>query len=72
MKGEAEVLPISFNYKFFTGESKNVFSVDVAAAITNIVVGNDDIETTWQKFIDDNRGMWEPLMNDMNAEYYGK
>lgn len=70
VKGEAEVLPISFNYKFFTGESKNVFSVDVNAAITEIVLGNQDIETAWNKFIDDNRGMWEPLMNDMNAEYY--
>lgn len=35
------------------------------------MIGTGDVDEAWQKFIDDNRGMWEPLLNELNAEYFG-
>ncbi len=71
VKSEAEVLPYNFDYFLYSSETKNVYSVDISGAVTGIVIGDDDIETAWQKFIDDNVGMWKPLLDELNEEYYG-
>lgn len=71
IKSNGVITPYNYNYKFFASETKNIYSVDVSSGITSLVIGTADIDETWQKFINDNRGMWEPLLNELNAEYYG-
>ena len=50
-------------------EAKSNYSVNVDAKITELVCGDADIETEWQNFIDTNRNMWEPVLDDLNEEY---
>ena len=71
VKANAEVLPYNFDYFLYSSETKNVYSVDIAGAVTSIVIGEEDIDTAWAKFIDDNAGMWKPLLDELNAEYFG-
>ena len=54
-----------------SSETKNIFSVDIQGAVTAIAIGNEDIGTAWDKFIEDNAGMWKPLEAELN-EAYGK
>ena len=71
LKAAGEVLPYNYDYAFYSSETKNVYSVDIKSGVTEVVIGTDDVDKAWQKFIDDNRGMWEPLLNELNAEYFG-
>ena len=71
VKADAEVLPYNYDYFLYSSETKNVFSVDIQGAVTSVVIGTDDIDTAWNKFIDDNAGMWKPLLEELNADYYG-
>nr|WP_300844641.1 hypothetical protein [uncultured Acetatifactor sp.] len=38
--------------------------------INELVTGTDDIASTWDAFFEENRGMWEPLLNELN-EHFG-
>lgn len=72
LKAGGEEIPYNYDYAFFASDTKNIYSVDIEGAVTQMVIGTDDIDTAWQKFIDENKGMWEPLLNELNAEYYNK
>lgn len=71
-KGAGEMLPLNLNYDYYASETKSIYSVDINSQITALVISEEDIDSTWDKFIEDNRGMWEPLLNELNAEFYGK
>ena len=71
LKAAGEVLPYNYDYAFYSSETKNIYSVDIKSGVTEVVIGTGDVDEAWQKFIDDNRGMWEPLLNELNAEYFG-
>lgn len=70
IKAGGEITPYNFDYSFFSSETKNIYSVDIEGAVTQMVIGTDDIDTAWQKFIDENNGMWKPLIDELNAEYF--
>lgn len=63
--------PIDYNCSFLNSPAKSVYSVDIGKEISRIVVDKQiaDINTEWQKFIDTNKGMWEPVINDLNNLY---
>ena len=46
--------------------------MDISGAVTAIVIGQDDIDTAWNKIIEDNAGMWKPLLEELNATYFSK
>ena len=71
VKSKAEVVPYNYDYFLYSSETKNIFSVDIQGAVTAIAIGNEDIGTAWDKFIEDNAGMWKPLETELN-EAYGK
>ncbi len=56
-------------YTNFTGESKANYSVPATDKIAEIVVNNLDVESTWEAFKEEYRGVWQPLVDDLNAEY---
>lgn len=60
---------VSNNYILFNGDEKTNYSVDIKAKITELACNDADIEKEWKKFIDENKAMWEPLVNALNAEY---
>ena len=48
-------------------EAKKNYSVDVNSAIAEIVTTNKDAETEWAAFIEANKGLWEPVVAELNA-----
>lgn len=49
-----------------TDAMKN-YSCDIKAAVAEIVSTNQDVETALAEFIDANKGLWEPVVADLNA-----
>lgn len=70
VKGQGNIIPLQINYYNYNSDAKNNFSIDVGSKVAEIVGSNDDIEAAWDTFIDENRGIWEPVLNELN-EYYG-
>lgn len=70
-KAKGVVTPFDADYKYFTSQAKSEYSVDVRAEIVSLVVDTTlDIEKEWQAFIDENMGMVQPVIDDLNAEFY--
>jgi hypothetical protein len=72
VKLAGDYLPFDANYNFFTSEAKSNYSVDITGEIVRLVLdGSADIPTEWTKFIEANRGMWEPLQDGLNEAFAG-
>ena len=69
-KDKGNIVPVQINYANYSSNAKDIYSVDVGSKVAELAVNNDDIEAAWDAFIEENRGMWEPLLNELN-EYYG-
>ncbi len=69
-KEKAEIYPLQTNYATYSSDTKNSYSVDITSQIVLLAGSDGDIEAEWDRFIEDNRAMWEPLQNELN-EYYG-
>lgn len=68
-----DVLYPDADYDFYVSDAKDQYSLNVRdAAIQAILTEDGDVAAVWQKFIDDNRPLWEPLLNELNAEFYGE
>ena len=56
--------------QFLATEAKKNYSVDISTEITRIVCDDtitlDQVEAEWQKFIEANRPIWEPVVEDLN------
>ena len=60
----------SDNYDVFVSDNKNNYSVPTGNKIAEIVVNNQDVESTWKAFVEEYRPIWEPLLNELNETYY--
>ena len=70
-KNEGVIRAYDFDYKFFTSQAKSEYSCDIKAEIVGLMVdGTLDIDTEWAAFIEENAGMVNPLIADLNAEFY--
>lgn len=56
--------------EYMSTEAKKNYSVDINTEITRIVCDNniaiEDVGTEWQKFIDANAAIWQPVVDDLN------
>lgn len=63
-------MPLDVDYMFFTSEAKSQYSVSIDDEIMRLILDSSvDIDTEWAKFIEDNRALWEPVVNDLNAAF---
>ncbi|MBQ7841018.1 MAG: hypothetical protein IJ390_11140, partial [Lachnospiraceae bacterium] len=68
VKSSGKVLMPSDRYESLSSAAKENYSVDIDAKITEIVVSGEDVETAWNDFIETNRNLWEPVLNELNAQ----
>ena len=69
LKRAGFVIPFDYGFEYLRDESKNNYSVDVASQVTSLIVDSTlDIDTEWAKFIEANRGIWQPVVDALNAE----
>ena len=61
-------LPFDPYATLFSSDSKAQYSLKISdEVIREVVTEGIDIDTEWNNYIETNRGMWEPVVNDMNA-----
>jgi putative aldouronate transport system substrate-binding protein len=65
-----DILEYDIDYAFFVSDAKSVYSVDITTEVVRLVLDSSlDIEEEWADFIDEQRPLWEPLLNDLNEEF---
>lgn len=61
------------DYEFFVSDAKSQYSIKFTdEAVAAILNENASAEETWNQFIEANKALWEPLLNELNATFYGK
>ena len=64
------IIPLDYDYEFFASDAKSQFSLDFPDEITRIILLKDpDVEAEWNRFLDQNRAIWEPVVADLNAAF---
>jgi|GEM_PF-1984454 len=65
--------PLDLDFHFFTSDALSMYSVDIESEIVRLVLDrNADIDTSWSNFIERNRALWEPVVNDLNEAFAGR
>ena len=63
---------LDWDYDFYTSETKSNYSVDVQSAVVEMIVSDEDLDTMISKFVEENRPLWEPLCEEINAALCNK
>lgn len=72
-RGQFDYLACDPDYEFYTSDAKSQYSINFTdEAVRAILSENAKTQETWQDFIDANRALWEPLLNELNAKYFNK
>lgn len=70
LKNEGAIIPLNYEYTFHSSDNRSNYSVDFYAPVVQLMVDpNLDIDTEWQKFVEDNTAIWQPLEDELNAAY---
>lgn len=70
-KKGGKINPIDYDYKFFAGDSKANYSIDIESELTYLIITPDtDAQMEIDKFVADNRGVWKPVVKDLNAAFH--
>lgn len=68
VKKAGHIIPYEKDYEIYSSPTKDVYSVDYQQKINELVVSDDDIAAAWDAFLDENKGMWQPLLDELNAQ----
>lgn len=64
------LLPVDYDYNFFSSDARAAYSVDIPSEIIRLMLAEKaDVAAEWNAFIESNRAIWEPVMNDLNAAF---
>jgi len=69
-KNKGHVIPFNFDYYLFSSDLKGQFSMDFTNEVIRLMISDGDIVAEWNKFIENNKNMWEPLLNELNTVLY--
>ncbi|MDL2318099.1 hypothetical protein LJC74_03265 [Eubacteriales bacterium OttesenSCG-928-A19] len=69
-KGEGVINPTDYDYAFFASDNKANFSMDFVNEITRLIITPDlDIDAEWSAYLETNKAMWQPVVDDLNAAF---
>ncbi len=64
------IIPMDMDYEFFSSDNKAAYSLNLSDEVARLIVTRDiDVDAEWQKYIDDNAGIWQPVVDDLNAAF---
>ena len=67
-KKGGKINPIDYAYKFFASDAKADYSVDIKTELTYLIITPDlDVDAEIEKFVQSNAGLWQPVVDDLNA-----
>lgn len=65
------IVPLPTEYEYHVSETKDMYSLDLDAKITELVMNEEDIAASWESFLGEYSGMVDPLLEELNATYFG-
>ena len=70
-KERGYIIPLDYDYEFFASDAKSQFSLDFQDEITRIILLKDaDVAAEWNNFLNMNKAIWEPVITDLNNEFF--
>ena len=67
---QGKIILMDMDYEFFSSDNKAAYSLKLSDEVARLVVTKDiDVDAEWQKFIDDNAGIWQPVVDDLNEAF---
>ena len=66
LANSAVVFPEDDKVTALATTAKKAYSINWKEAIADVIVNASDVDTAWAKFVDTNRGLWEPVVADLN------
>lgn len=64
--------PYPFEFDFHTSETKNNCAVYLTDKVVELIMNDGDILTEWTEHLKQFSGMVDPLLEELNATYFGK
>lgn len=67
------IIPLDYDYSFFSSDSKSNYSIKMEDEVARLIlVSPDSLETEWQKTIEQNKNLWQPVIDDLDAAFFTK
>ena len=71
LRGNGFIIPWDVDYEFFSSDNKSNYSLDLADEVAKMIIGDADaVESEWHSYIDANKNIWQPVIDDLNAEFF--
>ena len=68
-----KMVKVDLDYRFYNSEAKAILSVPYSNEIARMMMApNVEVEAEWATFVENYRNLWEPVLNELNAEFFGK
>lgn len=65
------IIPLDYDYEFFSSESKANYSLKMEDDVARLIItASDQLETAWKNYIEENKGIWQPVIDDLDAAYF--
>lgn len=69
-KQGGSIIPMDFDYEFFASDAKAAYSIKLEEEFARItIMKGADVEKEWNAMVETNKGIWEPVISDLNAAY---
>lgn len=67
------IIPLDYDYEFFSSDSKANFSLKMEDDVARLIITDPaQLESEYNSYIEQNKGIWEPVVEDLNAVYFAK
>ena len=69
LRAEGTVFPLPQGYITYNGELKTAYygAINLKNLAVQIICNEEDVESALENYKEENRGIWEPLLDDLNA-----
>ena len=70
LRGSGTVFPLPQGYMTYSGELKTAYygAINLKNLVLQIVCNGEDVESAIANYREENRGIWEPFLDDLNAQ----
>lgn len=69
-KNAGFIIPLDYDYEFFASDAKSEFSIKFYDEVARLITAKTaDVDAEWDAYLETNRPIWEPVVNDLNEAF---